>query len=174
MRYRSWDSWVSHCLPIVKRGYDWLLPFCDEHGINYEITGKVIVATRQQDVPVLDRILEKGRANGLTGISLIGAEATREKEPHVKAVSSIWVPQSGIVDYAEVARNYQELLEAEGHDLLLNNKVEAIDSRENEITVISSKAEINCHLVINCAGLYSDVIAKMTMPEVDIKILPFQ
>lgn len=157
-----------------KRGYDMLLPFCEKYNIQYEICGKVIVATQEEDRPVLDRILKHGQANGLTGIKIISAEETKEKEPYVNAVASIWVPQSGIIHYRDVAKKYEELLSANGHTLYLGHKVLNVIDEPDTVSVVTDKNEISCNLVINCAGLYSDVVAKMTMPDIDLKILPFR
>lgn len=157
-----------------RRGYGMLLPFCEEHGIDYDICGKVIVATKEDDRPVLDRILKHGLANGLEGIKIINAEQTKEIEPYVNAVASIWVPQAGIIDYKDVAKKYETLLRSNGQTFYLGQSVVGVKDGENEVVVITSKEEIKCKLAINCAGLYSDVIAKMTMPDIDLKILPFR
>lgn len=157
-----------------KRGYDLLLPFCEEHNIEYDICGKVIVATQKSERPVLDKILTHGKANGLEGIKIISAEETKEKEPYVNAVASIWVPQSGIIDYKDICYKYKELLKNEGHEIYLGQAVQKIELGKEEVNVITTKSEIKCDLVINCAGLYSDTVAKMTMPDIDLKILPFR
>ncbi len=157
-----------------RRGYHLLLDFCRQHDIPYEITGKVIVATRNEELPALNKILTHGLANGLEGIRQISRAETHEIEPHVEAVSSIFVPQSGIVDYGEVARKYEALIRARGHHMLLGHKVLGITVMDNEAIVQTNQQDVKAGLVIGCAGLYSDRIAKMTMPDFKIKIVPFR
>ncbi|MCE2821663.1 MAG: FAD-dependent oxidoreductase, partial [Saprospiraceae bacterium] len=85
-------------------GYDLMINFCRENGIAFDICGKIIAATTGEERMRLDGILERGIANGLTGIRKITAAEAREIEPHVACLEAIFVPQSGIVDYGEVAR----------------------------------------------------------------------
>ena len=72
----------------------------------FERCGKVVVATREEEVPRLDELERRGRANGLAGVRRIGPEELREHEPHAAGVAALFVPETGIVDYAEVARAY--------------------------------------------------------------------
>ena len=157
-----------------KKGYDLLLRFCEKNDIRYDICGKIIVATNDAEKPVLEKILEKGIQNGLTEIRKIGPEETREHEPHVQAVESIWVPQAGIIDYLEVARKYAELTQAKGHSVFCNQKVSKTIRRQNEIIVETQDSIFKCKQLINCAGLYSDKVALQNTSDVPIKILPFR
>ncbi|MEQ8703243.1 MAG: L-2-hydroxyglutarate oxidase [Phaeodactylibacter sp.] len=157
-----------------RRGYDYLLRFAQAHGIPHEVCGKVIVATRKAEVPALEGILKTGQANGLEGIRMIGREACREIEPHVDAIQGIWVPQSGIISYRAVAEKYLELVQRRAGEALPGYTVQDIDLRPGQVTVVTDHGEVNCRLVINCAGLYSDKIARMTMPAINLKIIPFR
>lgn len=156
------------------RGYRYLLDFARVHDIPHDVCGKVIVATRPDEVPRLEKILNTGQANGLEGIRMITREECREIEPHVDAIKAIWVPQSGIISYRSVAEQYMQLLQNREGEALLGHKVLDIDLRPGQGTVITDQGDVSCKLVINCAGLYSDKIAQLTMPEIDLQILPFR
>ncbi len=145
----------------------------------YEICGKVIVATSEEERPRLDPILANGLANGLTGIRKITAEETREIEPHVAAREAIWVPQTGIIDYRAVAEKYAELVRERGGELLLGQRVVDIRPGSRAVTVITDRSEVESQLVINCGGLYSDKITQLTTSKgksshPDLMILPFR
>jgi (S)-2-hydroxyglutarate dehydrogenase len=158
-----------------KTGYDMLLKFCDEHGVNYDICGKVVVATSDKEKTALNNIFKRGVENGLTGIKRITHQEVAEIEPHVKCVEGILVPQTGIICYKEVSQKYRELFEKQGGVMHFGTKVLGIkDHATNDIVVQTDKGDYTTRYLINCAGLYSDRIAKMTMPEVDVKIVPFR
>lgn len=157
-----------------KRGYDLLLDFCEEHGIDYDICGKVIVATEKEEIPTLNGILEKGIQNGLQGIRMIGTEETKEHEPHVKAVQSIFVPQAGIIDYLDVAKKYAELIQQKGHTISCNQEVIKTTRSKSEIIIETQTDTFKCNELINCGGLYSDKLALQNTEDVPIKILPFR
>ena len=157
-----------------RRGYQYLLEFAREHNIRHDVCGKVIVATNEKERPQLDGILERGRANGLEGIRKIGREELREIEPHVNGLEAIWVPQAGIISYKEAAQKYLELVQQQNGEAFFGMKVADISINKQEATIHTNQQVLHCRLVINCAGLYSDKIARMTMPELDIQILPFR
>ena len=157
-----------------RRGYHYLLEFCREHGIRHEICGKVIVATREEERPRLDGILANGQANGLEGIRKIGQEELREIEPHVQGLEAIWVPQAGIINYKEAAQKYLALALERNAEAFFGAKVSDISLNKEEVTIHTNRVAIHCRMAVNCAGLYSDKVARMTMPELDIKILPFR
>lgn len=157
------------------RGYKMLIEFCDEHGIPYELCGKVIVATNEKERPQLDIILEKGIKNGLTGIKKISAEEALAIEPHIRVAEAIKVPQAGIIDYETVAKKLASLIEEKGGQVLTDAKVFEIKKTTNKRHIIASaQGEFETDLLINCAGLYSDKVAQMTGQKVDFQILPFR
>ncbi len=156
------------------KGYRYLLDFCDKHEVPYDLCGKVIVATKEEQRPLLDDIFQRGLANGLQGIRKIGPEETHDMEPHVQVVEAIHVPQSGIIDYAELARKYWELTEAKGGVAMLGQSVEHIHRYSDEIIVVTPQQRIRTKVLVTCAGLYSDKVAKMTGQAIDFKVLPFR
>ncbi len=157
-----------------KKGYDLLLDFCDKNDIQYELCGKVIVATDENEIPLLEKIYSNGVANGLENLSFLNEEQLKEKEPHVGGIKGIWVPQAGIIDYNDVAHKYKEKIENLDGEIKLGHKVSEIIKDDNKLSVITSKGEISAKLFVNCAGLFSDKVAKMTGQNIDFKILPFR
>ncbi len=157
------------------QGYNQLVEFCNEHAIPFDICGKIIVATRQEHLPILNRIFERGEQNGLAGLKKISPDEIKEIEPHVtKSIAGIFVPQAGIIDYKQVAEKLAEIIRQNGGEILLNTKVENIISEERQITVQTTKGDYNSGLIINCAGLYSDTVARLTHPDLDMRICPFR
>lgn len=156
------------------RGYHMLLDFCKENEVDYDLCGKLIVATNKEEIPILKHILKKGIANGLHHINLISREEALEKEPYVDAAAAIYVPQAGIIHYPDVANKYKEIILRNGADIFYKNEVKKIQEHSGIHIISTSKKEIKCHLAITCGGLYSDRLAKMTMPEITTQILPFR
>ena len=156
-------------------GYHELVSFCQEEKIPYEITGKVVVATREEQKPLLENLWKRGLENGLTGTRKISLDELKEYEPHCAGVAAIHVPQTGIVDYYQVALAYGRKFMQLGGSILLKHKVLKISTSNNINTIETSIKSIESKLVINCAGLYSDKIARMNSDEADdVKIIPFR
>ena len=169
--YRPGTLRARNCM----EGYGELLHFADEHKIPYDICGKIIVATRREELPQLDRILGHGLQNGLTNVRRISADETHEREPHVNVIESLWVPQAGIINYRKVAHKYAELIEAKGAMIRKGFKVESIQRSDKEIIVRSQNDEVKGDLLISCAGLYADKVAKMTGQQIKgVQIIPFR
>lgn len=157
-----------------KSGYLALIDFCEKQEVKYEICGKIIVATDKSELPLLDIIHERGIENGLSNLKKITSTEIREIEPHCQGLSGLWVPQAGIIDYKEVAQKYLELFLSLGGELVLNTKVLAIEDKGKLSNVVTDKETYTSKWIINCAGLYSDKVAKMTDKTVDAQILPFR
>ncbi|GJM34453.1 MAG: hydroxyglutarate oxidase [Saprospiraceae bacterium] len=168
--YKPGGSKAVNC----RKGYQYLLEFCDQYGLEYDICGKVIVATTKAEIPQLESIYQRGIANGLTGLKILDADATREKEPHVRAVQSIWVPQAGITNYKKIAQKYLELVLQNGGQAKFEAPVIDIQKENRHHRVITPKEEIIARFIISCGGLYSDKITKFTKVDSPIQILPFR
>ena len=157
------------------QGYHELVTFCMEEKIPYEITGKVVVATRDSQKPLLTMLLERGLENGLTGTRQISLEELKEYEPHCVGVGAIHVPQTGIVDYLQVALAYGRKIMQLGGGIFLDHKVLEINQKESINYIETSKGTFQAKLVVNCAGLYSDKVARMNDASInDVKIIPFR
>ena len=157
------------------QGYHELVTFCEEEKIPYEITGKVVVATRDSQKPLLTMLLERGLENGLTGTRQISLEELKEYEPHCTGVGAIHVPQTGIVDYLQVALAYGRKIIQLGGAIFLDHKVLEINQKDSINYIETSKGTFQAKLVVNCAGLYSDKVARMNDASInDVKIIPFR
>ncbi len=157
------------------QGYHELVTFCEDENIPYEITGKVVVATRDSQKPILTMLLERGLENGLTGTRQISLEELKEYEPHCTGVGAIHVPQTGIVDYLQVALAYGRKIIQLGGAIFLDHKVLEINQKDSINYIETSKGTFQAKLVVNCAGLYSDKVARMNDASInDVKIIPFR
>lgn len=169
--YKPGSLKATNCI----QGYHELIRFCEEEQIPFELTGKVVVATRDDQKPLLDNLLNRGLQNGLTGTRSITLDELKEYEPHCAGVAAIHVPQTGIVDYYQVALAYGRKIMQWGGDILLNHKVLSINTKESINYIETSRKTIAAKLVINCAGLYSDKVASMgDSINSDVKIIPFR
>lgn len=154
-------------------GYHKLLNFCEEHEIEHEICGKIVVATEKDQLSLLKSLHERGHQNGLRGLKPIPAEALADYEPHVAGLEGLWVPQTGIINYMDVANTLARLIQESGGEILLERQV--IDIKTGVTTeVITQQETYRTDLVISCAGLYSDQVTKFTEPNLDIQIIPFR
>lgn len=168
--YRPGSLRARNCL----HGYQLLLEFCREQDIPFEVCGKVIVAVEEPEREQLDRIYRRGLENGMQGLRKIEPGEIREIEPHVQAVEAVWVPQAGITDYGLVAQKYAELIGAAGGSVITGVRVETIRPAEKEVLVRGNTWEGTARLVITCAGLYSDKVARESGEEPGVQIVPFR
>ena len=157
------------------KGYHELVNFCKEEKIPYEITGNVVVASRESQRPLLTMLLERGLQNGLTGTRKITLEELKEYEPYCTGVGAIHVPQTGIVDYLQVALAYGRKIMQQGGGVFLDHKVLEINQKDSINYIETSNGVFQTKLVVNCAGLYSDKVARMNDKSIDdVKIIPFR
>ncbi|MGA7695832.1 MAG: L-2-hydroxyglutarate oxidase [Candidatus Sulfotelmatobacter sp.] len=151
-----------------------MVEFCREHGIAHEICGKVIVATHAEEFPGLEELRRRGEANGLTGLRLIGPSELREIEPHASGLRALVVPSTGITDYAAVCDKYAEIIGAGGGTVLTSQRVVGLKRHADEIVVETNHGEFFAKSLINCAGLFSDRIARMAGDDPQVMIVPFR
>lgn len=150
-----------------------MVEFCRTHGIPHQVCGKVVVATREEELPRLDELHRRGIANGLQGLEVIGPERLKEIEPHAEGIRALWVPSTGITDFAAVARKYAELIEAAGGKVMIGAEVTGV--RRNGGVVVETRAgSFGGKTVINCAGLFSDRVALMAGSDPGVRIVPFR
>ncbi len=155
------------------RGRRELIEFCEEQEISYEICGKLIVANSPEEVASLEKIYERGIAHGLK-VSLIDAEAARSIEPYVSCQKALRVPEAGIVSYPNVAEKLETLIRAKGGEIKLGFRVTKISFDNKSIKISSPLETIEGSYFVNCAGLYSDRIARLMGVFLPIKIIPFR
>ena len=157
-----------------RKGYRQLIDFCDLHNISYELCGKVIVATDQNQLTGLENLYKRGLENGLKGLRMVSKEELNAIEPHVRGIRGIVVPETGIVNYTTIAQKYAELIQQNGSSINLDEKVIRIVPEKSSVRVETNRGNYETRLIVNCAGLYSDKIARMTGQQIDVKIIPFR
>lgn len=163
----------SYKAKLCRQGNQSMVEFCDRHNINYKICGKVIVATEEFELPLLDNLYERGLANNLE-ISKITPEQVKEIEPHVSCLAGIKVKSTGIVDYTEVCEKYAAIAQEQGVDLKLNTCVTGIKSTSKGHVIETSKEQYQTEFLINCGGLYSDRLTELAKVKTPAKIVPFR
>lgn len=168
--YKPGSLKAKNCI----QGYHLLLEFCKVNEVPFELCGKIVVATEEKEIPLLKNLFDRGAQNGLHGFKMLNASELKEYEPHVNGVAGFFVPQTGIVDYKVVAEKYAELIRKKGGNIHLNEKVIDIKLESQSVTVVTEKTTYESKQLVNCAGLYSDKIARLTVPEIDVKIIPFR
>ncbi|MCU0420610.1 MAG: L-2-hydroxyglutarate oxidase [Cyclobacteriaceae bacterium] len=168
--YKPGSLKATNCL----RGYRLLIDFCQQHEIPFERCGKIIVATEEHELPLLENLLVRGQQNGLAHLKKLTREELKEHEPHVQGRAGIFVPQTGIVDYKRVAEKYGQILQEKGGAIQLGERVIDIQKTAGGRVVVTQKQSYTGKLVINCAGLYSDKIAALTTSPLHLRIIPFR
>ena len=151
-----------------------MVRFAQEHGIDHEICGKVVVATTEAEIPRLEELRRRGEANGIENIAVLGPEELREIEPHTRGVKALRVPSTGIIDYNAVVRAYARLIEAGGQRIQTSAQVTGIAVAGGEKRVETTAGDFAGKLIVNCAGLYADRIAKLAGGAPPMKIVPFR
>ena len=166
-----------HSLKAINciNGYQMLLDFCKQEGIAYELCGKLVVATNDGECQTLDMLYKRGIANGLSKIKKIAAEQIPMYEPYCRGLAAIFVPYTGIIDYIAVASKYAEIFthRLQG-EIITNTKVIDISRSSNFSELITTTGNYQTKLVINCAGLYADVLANRQTPKLPLRIIPFR
>jgi (S)-2-hydroxyglutarate dehydrogenase len=169
--YKAGSLKATNCLT----GYRMLLDFCDEHNVTYDICGKLIVATGDQELLRLENLYERARQNGLSKVEKVRGEQIKDYEPHATGKAAIFVPYTGIIDYTEVSRKYAELFsEKYGGYIFTNSKVEKIHREKDGFTLVTGSGEYQCSYLVNTAGLYSDKVAELSGKKIDCRIIPFR
>jgi L-2-hydroxyglutarate oxidase len=151
-----------------------MVEFCERYGIRHEICGKLIVATNEEESCRLEELRKRGEENGLTGVRTLTREGMREIEPHCAGVRALQVPSTGIVDYKEVCGKYAELITEQGGKIRLRTQVRGLVMRSDEIVVETTSGTFGTRYLINCAGLHSDRVVRMSGGNSDIRIVPFR
>jgi L-2-hydroxyglutarate oxidase LhgO len=151
-----------------------LMTYCDEHDIPYQRCGKMIVATREDELPRLNNLLDRATANGVPGVRMIETAELRELEPHCQGIRALWSPNTGIVDYGRVAESYASDVTAMGAEIRLNSAVIAIERKGGKSIVTTTTGSLEADTVITCAGLYSDRVAALTGADRSPRIIPFR
>jgi len=148
--------------------------FCLEGDIPFRESGKLVIASQSSEIPALDELEQRGRANGLTGIRRLDAAGIREVEPDAIGVSAIHVPEAGVVDFPGVAARLAEVLVRTGSEIRLGSGVDSIALDTSGARIRAGDDEIRTRVVVNCAGLQSDRVAALAGVHTDVRIVPFR
>ncbi|MEX2535235.1 MAG: L-2-hydroxyglutarate oxidase [Trueperaceae bacterium] len=159
---------------LCVEGVTLLQEFCREQDLPYDRCGKVVVATREDELPRLQTLFERGNQNGVPGLELIGPERLREIEPHANGIQAIWSPNTAIVDYAQIAKRYAEIMGERGAKFEFNSEVRSIRESDGLLRITTSSGEIRSRYLVNCAGLYADEVARMAGHKPEVQVVPFR
>jgi len=151
-----------------------LYDYCDEHGVPYSRSGKLIVARDESELGRLDELERRGRANGVPDLARLDAEGLREVEPNARGVSALHSPFTGVVDFQAVARSYAAELEERGVPVVTGCGVERIEPAARSVTLGHYYGETRARFVVTCAGLWSDTLAVRAGADPDPRIVPFR
>lgn len=153
-----------------------LIAFAKKHKIPHEICGKIIVATKEKELPNLEQVFKNGLQNEIEGIEKIGPDQIEKIEPFCQGIAGIRVPCTGIIDFTAVARKLAELIEIKGRGskVLTLHQVTALDKHDFYTKVVTSEGSLTARFIINCAGLQCDRIAKLDSVDPGMKIVPFR
>lgn len=178
------NSGVLHCglyykpgsikARLAVTGIQEMVSFCQEHDINHEVCGKIVVAVNDVEVERLKALEVRGRENGLTGLKWLDQSAMREIEPHVGGIAALKVPQEGIVDYPQVTAKLSSEIENMGNRVLCNQKVTILQRREKQWLIQTPRSEFRADFIIGCAGLHSDRVSQLSGGERKVRIVPFR
>ena len=168
--YRPGSHKARFCVDGVRS----LLQFCDENEIEYQQCGKVVVATHESELGRLDDLYQRGVANGVEGLELIGPERLKEVEPHVFGIRALLAPTTGIIDYKKVASAYAMRFQEAGGDIFTGARLRGISRFPDSLALDTTGGTLQTRHLINCAGLHADRVAEMMGENTGIRIIPFR
>jgi len=173
---------------LCVQGLEMTYKYCDEHGIPYKKCGKLIVAVTNDEVPRLEDLYQRGIMNGVEGLTFLSRKELKEVEPHCEGKIALFSPNTGIVDWGQVARKFGEVFTKQGGEIktgyevtefkkvLTESSIETEQENKTYPIRISGKNQepVQCCYALTCAGLQSDRIAEMTGCSSEPKIVPFR
>jgi L-2-hydroxyglutarate oxidase len=148
--------------------------FCEEHQVPHDRCGKLVVATEPSQVPALDELERRGRANGLDGLRRLRREELQDCEPAVAGIAGLHVAETGIVDYTEVTKAFARIVSEAGGEVWTGARVSSVSRRNGSLVLETAKGTVESRALINCAGLQSDRMARLCGVEPGVKIVPFR
>jgi L-2-hydroxyglutarate oxidase len=155
-------------------GRELMYRYCEENGIAHERCGKVVVATDERELLSLAELERRGIANGLTGTRRLSPAQIREHEPHVAGIAGLFVAETGIVDYTQVAESIADKVRDRGGDIRLDARLVGFRRTGSEFVLTTTKGDVTCRALVNCAGLQSDRVARLCGVDPGLQIVPFR
>ncbi len=159
---------------LAVKGIRRMIAFCQEHKVPHEICGKLVVATTVEEVGALKQLLARGRENGLREVRWLSAEELKEIEPHAAGLAAVHVPEEGIVDYRAVCAAMEKDLVGAGGTIKVVSRARRICPDGRGWRIETERGDIECEFLVNCAGLYSDQVARMAGERLGLRIVPFR
>jgi (S)-2-hydroxyglutarate dehydrogenase len=159
---------------LCTRGREALVTYCEERGLPFSRCGKLVVATRESEIPALEELERRGAANGLDGIERLDSEGIRAREPWARGLTGLWVPQTGTVDFSRVAAAYAEDVVRHGGEILTGARLVEARTTESSLELRTTHGPVSCGRLINCAGLYCDRVAGLCGVQPEVRILPMR
>ncbi|MDG1849174.1 MAG: L-2-hydroxyglutarate oxidase [Flavobacteriales bacterium] len=169
--YRPGSYRALNCV----NGRKQLVAFAKEYGIDYDVCGKIVVATNDEELPRLEKIRENGLKNGLVGIEVIDKKRIREIEPYIEGIKALWVPESGIIDFRGVTLKLAELIKGINPASEILTNCEVLQFEKGDISSISTtKGLLKSRYMVFCGGLHSDRLARRDKVRLDMRIVGFR
>lgn len=164
----------SHKARLCAEGREELVVFCAERNVPFRRCGKLVLAVEERELPALEALARRASANGLEGVERLDPAGVREREPATRGVAGLWVPQTGVVDFRHVAGELAKDLAGTGVAVHLRSRVLRVTRTRGELRLQTPTGSHACRLLVNCAGLQCDRVARLCGLEPDIRIVPFR
>jgi len=155
-------------------GREALYRFCQQHGIAHDRCGKVVVATRENELAALAELERRGTANGLKNLRRLGKEELSEYEPYVAGIAGMHVEETGIVDYLVVTDTFARIIQENGGQVWTDARFLSLQQVNGELVLETAKGTVHCRNLVNCGGLQSDRIARKCGVKPGLQIIPFR
>lgn len=159
---------------LCAEGREEMYRFCAEHGVSHDRCGKVVVATRAEELPALETLRQRGTANGLTALRTLGIEEVRELEPNVAGIAGLHVRETGIIDFPAAARAMAAVVRERDGEVRCGWHVHGVRRTGDGLVLETAGGPVECGALINCGGLQSDRVARMCGVEPGLQIVPFR
>jgi len=159
---------------LCREGLADMARFCDEEGVPYRRSGKVVVATSASELPALATLEERGRANGLAGLIRLEGDTLKEHEPAVQGVAGLWVPETGVVDYGAVTLVMGRRLESLGATVTTGALMTALRRDHGTQVLETTAGAVRGRFVVTCGGLQADRLARICGVDPGVAIVPFR
>ncbi len=159
---------------LCVRGVSILREYCQDRGLPYDEIGKLVVAVREDELGRMENLYERARNNHVPELRRISKAEIKELEPHAGGIAALHSPRTAITDYPAIAREFAKDIEASGGEVKLGFPVTSITNLPGGIEVASGQLRVRVDRLILCAGLHSDVVAKLAQDKREPRIIPFR
>ena len=151
-----------------------LYRYCEDRGVPFEESGKLIVARDETELAGLDELERRGRANGVPGLCRVDSAGLREIEPHARGLAALHSPETGVVDFAGVARAFAADVETAQGEIRPSSEVKEIRTADKSLRLITTRGELRARFAVFCAGVWADELAVGAGADPDPRIVPFR